>query len=170
MCFVIGIRRDGYKFFTLLHYPNQLLLSLPTMKYEWPIRQNNSTFAMRFRIDSMEVLTRRNKLNHPCKTDWKSYDDVVIHDHVKSTNCRTPYQKPIKGIPICNTKEKMQEADFSLTSGKINNQILPCRTAEKISYTFEEVDSTGKQWQGVGEFWSGIYFYNSRFKEITQSR
>ena len=29
-----GIKRNGYEFFTLLHYPNQVLLSVHTIKYE----------------------------------------------------------------------------------------------------------------------------------------
>ena len=125
---------------------------------------------MRFKIDSMEVIKRRNKINYPCLQEWKHYDGVIMNHHAKTTNCTTPYQKRLKDIPICTTREKMKEADFSFSSGKVSNYPPPYTAAEKISCTFEEVESTGTDWYGEGDFYVGIYFYNPRFKEIPLSR
>ena len=165
----LGFQRYGYKFFTLLHYPNNLLLSASTAKYDWVQRQDTATFSMRFKVESMDLLNKRNKYNDPCKEDWKDYD--IIEEQVKLAGCRVAYQNKIDQFPLCTSKEKVQEArEYSLSSGKANQGTPPCRVAEKIMFSYEEVEGKGTDWEGFGEFWVSLYFYSTTFKEITQTR
>ena len=163
-------QRNNYELVTFLHYPQQFLRSLLTIKNKWPVRQDNSTYSMEFRLDSMEVLNRRNKPNHECHQQWKDFDLYVLEEHTKTVGCKAPYQTLIKGRSVCDTKENIQKSGFSMGSEKLNDYPPPCRASEKISYTFDEIESVGTDWEEFGHFWVGIWFYNARFKEITQSR
>ena len=124
---------------------------------------------MRFKFENMELVHKRNKNNSPCKEDWEDYD--IIEEQVKLAGCRTPYQNKMDQFPLCTAEAKIQEArEFSLTSGKINEGTPPCRIAEKIIYSYEEVESRGTEWESLGEVWASVYFYSTTFKEITQTR
>ena len=46
----------NYGLFTLVHYPKQLLRSIPTRKYKWQIRATQSHYEMAFKINSVEIL------------------------------------------------------------------------------------------------------------------
>ena len=123
---------------------------------------------MRFKIEGMEVLNKRNKNNDQCKDDWKNYDADVLKEHVREMNCRAPYHKSSDHFPLCSTNEKLQQArNFSLNNMEL---MYPCKIAEKISFAYEEGESKGTEWAGFNEFWVTLFFYNRRYKEITQTR
>ena len=129
---IIGFERYGYTFFTLLHYPNQLLLSASSAKYDWKQRPDNSTYSMRFKIESMEILNKRNKNNDPCKDNWQNYDFDILTEHVKGMKCRAPYHNSFDHFPLCFTNLKLQQAKaFSLNNMEL---MYPCKIAEKISF------------------------------------
>ena len=129
-----GFERYGYKFFTLLHYPNQLLLSASSAKYDWIQRPDNSTYSMRFKIEGMEVLKKRNKNNDPCTDNWQIYDFDVLAEHVQEMKCRAPYHNSSDHFPLCSTYEELQKAKaFSLNNMEL---MYPCKIAE---YYFKSV-------------------------------
>ena len=55
------VRPKAYDFFTLLHYPNQLLRSTRNIKYHWPKRRTNVTYSMNFVVNGLEIVKLRNK-------------------------------------------------------------------------------------------------------------
>ena len=140
-------------------------------EHHWIQRQDNSTFSMRFRVESMDILNKRNKNNDPCRDDWKNYDFDILTEHVEEIKCRAPYHILSDQFPFCSTNEQLKRARaFSLSSGIIDDLTHPCKIAEKISYTYEEGDSEGTGRFSLNEFWISLYFYNRRYKEITQTR
>ena len=123
---------------------------------------------MRFIIEFMEVLKKRNKNNDPCTDNWQNYDFDVLAEHVQEMKCRAPYHNSSDHFPLCSTYEELQQAKaFSLNNMEL---MYPCKIAEKISFTYEEGDSKGTEWAGLNEFWVTLFFYNRRYKEITQTR
>ena len=126
---------------------------------------------MRFRVESMDVLNKRNKDNDPCRDDWKNYDFDILTEYVEKMKCRAPYHIFSVQFPLCSTNEQLKKAlAFSLSSGVIDDRTHPCKIAEKISYTYEEADGKETGWFSSNEFWISLYFYNRRYKEITQTR
>ena len=160
----------GYSFITILHYPNQLLRSLKSFRNSWPKRKPNSTYIMRFKLTSAEVVRRRNKGTRPCTEDWKNYDSYVQMEHTKKAGCRNPYQNPIKGIQPCSNNEEMQKARFDLSMGNSETLLPPCKEMKNIHYSYEEQDLTGTEWDRSGSIWLGIYVFGQYFTEIVQTR
>ena len=46
----------------------------------------------------------------------------------------------------------------------------PCRSVEKIEYSYVDHELDAGIWSGQGNFWIELSFTYQRFREITQSR
>ena len=163
-----SIRPHSVAFFTLFHYPNQLVRSVRSIHYMWQKITSNNTYEMIFKINKMEMIRRRNKSTRPCH-DSENHDDRVLVQHISKVGCRPPYLKPSKWIRPCATKEEMKNVRFLLRTDEYDN-IPPCRSMEKISYTYLESDMSGTKYEGVGEFWISSAFYDQYFQEIIKTR
>ena len=76
------VRPKGYGFLTILHYPNQLLIS-KTLKHLWANSWNKEEIhEMVFHVSGVEVLRRRQKWRRPCHNHWKDYDDYIIEKNI----------------------------------------------------------------------------------------
>ena len=155
---------------TFIHYPNQFLLSLPTVRYSWPKRQTQSIYSMLFKINGMEIINRRQKHNNPCSQDWQNYDQRVMEAHIRKTGCKSLYHKGNSTIPKCDSKEKIKRVNFPFGTEEANVYSHPCKAVEKIYYTYEEEELSNTIYKGSGKFWVGILLFDPRFKEITQNR
>ena len=153
----------------LLHYPGQLLLSEKTIKYSWPSRERYDSFMMRFIIKGVEVLKRRNKGSRPCLEDWENYDNNVQMEHINNVGCRSPYQNSSTTIPLCNNKDKISKSQLNLNWDPLVRP-LPCKTMEKIYYTYEEGNIRGQKWHIEDHFSVAVYNYDQKFKEVVQKR
>lgn len=167
--FPSSMRPSSHDFFTLLHYPTQLLISTKSIKYAWPTRITNNTYSMRFKVILMEVIRRRNKGNFPCNEDWENIDDSILVKHTSDVGCKAPYQDPSKMIRRCYTSDEMKKARFTLRTNGYG-ALPPCKEMEKILYTYEEVDLSSTEWKGRDQFWISIFFRDQHFKEIVQTR
>ena len=162
-------RRSSRNFFTLLHYPNQLLRSMRSIKYSWKKRRRNSTYSMRFLVNRMEVVKRRNKRRTPCNENWKNHDDEVLLRHIQEGGCRAPYQNIQTPIPVCSNGSKIKKAGISLRTDEYGRW-PPCIGMEKIIYSYEEADLSDTEWSGTGDVWIGLYFNDPYFVEVSQER
>ena len=164
-----GRRPLHYYFFTLIHYPNQLLASLGTIRYNWAERLTNSTYDMKFKVDNVEAIRRRNKIDRPCDEKWKDYDDTVLAEHTQKIGCRAPYQESRKGERLCSTKSEMKRSRFFLRSD-LNGMLQPCKTLQKVRYEYSEYDLSTTENADTNSFWIGLMFFDPYFMEITQTR
>ena len=162
-------RHPLYGMTAYIHYPNQLMVSAKTIKLAWPTRERYDRFEMRFNVDGVEVLQRRNKRSQPCIENWKNYDDVVLVKHLNNVTCRSPYQMPSVTYPICDTKKNIKKSQFNFITGDID-MYPPCKAMEKVYYTFQETNLEGTEWNIKDQFWVTIYFFDHQFKNITKTR
>lgn len=163
-------RRPTYlDFFTLIHYPNQLLASLGSIRYNWAERLTNNTYDIQFRVDNVEAIRRRNKIDQPCDENWKAYDDTVLAKHTERIGCRAPYQEIRKGVRLCSTKSEMKKSRFFLRSD-LNGMLQPCKTLQKVRYEYSEYDLSTTENADTNSFWIGLMFFDPYFMEITQTR
>ena len=118
-----GFRPANYDFIVLIHYPNQLLRSMDTIRYTWIPRdkKKEQSYEMIFTINSMDVQEYRYKHNRPCNMDWQIHDNVLLGEHLTAVGCRTPYQTSKKEFPICDSKSKMKAAQFDLSPNKVTD-------------------------------------------------
>ena len=164
-----GRRPMNFDFFTLVHYPNQLLTSLGSIKYHWAERLTNNTYEMKFKVDKLESIRRRNKKAQPCDEDWENYDDGVIAKHTQKIGCIAPYQKIGKEARLCSTKSEMKKSRFFLRSD-LNGMLPPCKTLQKVANDYSEIDLSTTVDAGTNSFWIGIELIDPYFMEITQTR
>jgi hypothetical protein len=158
-------KNDGIKAF--LHHQNHLLISGKNAKVIWSPHSFSDNYEMRFRIDSVEVLNRRNKHGRHCD-ELENYDDRIVANMIKSVGCRAPYHKNVTGVELCNTPKEMKNVCWDI---KKDREITPpCRTMEKIIYVYEEYASENKPYFRKEHFWIGIHFRDKQFKEIVQTR
>ena len=150
-----GNRPDIF-FGSSIHLDGKFVLSENTRKDTWPTGKNMTT--MRFNINQMEILRRRNKKHEPCMVDQLDYDEEMLKKHLEKLECRAPYQTHRKDLPICQTKRKMKEADYFFTP-----KMRPCTSLEGVIYRYEETNLVYKIIQSP--FWIGMKFPTS-FKEI----
>ena len=129
---------------------------------------------MRFIVNAMEVIRRRNKRSQPGDEDWENHDQNIILKHTNKAGCRASYQYSSTGIRTCSTKEDMKTARFFFLRSDDYNTIPPCRSMDKLIYTYEEDDLNlteyGSKYAVKGSFWIGIYLFNEKFKEIVHTR
>ena len=149
-----------------------MLYSYHTLKYSgWEGRNENESYRMKFKIERVEVVRRRQKDRLPCNENWEEYDDEIMRTHIKKTGCRPLYFRFSLGessTPVCSTREQMNRAKFDLQSDGYG-VLPPCTSMEEISYTYEE-SITESNFRKDGIFYMGILFFNRRFKDILQTR
>ena len=158
-----------YEFLTLLHYPNQLLRSIGSMKYKWTEKTENASTDISFRVEDLEVMQRRNKPNNPCNEYWDHHDNHILVKHVNDVGCRAPYQFPTKSIRKCTTREEMNKSPFYLRADDYGSH-PPCQSMDKIVFTYEEHDLSEFSWAKKGHTWIGINLFIDHFKKIEQTR
>ena len=154
---------------TILHYPNQLLVSSENLRYSWPTRKTNDKFRMMFKINGVEVIKRRNRGRKPCHENWKNYDDFVLLDHLNKVGCRVPYLHTSQRFPWCNSSKTIKAAQLSLKRS-FSDISPPCKSMEKLYYTYEEEEYGSFIDAEDGVFQVGVWFSSQQFKEITQTR
>ena len=164
-----GRRPIRYDFFTLLHYPNQLLTAISSMKFSWPELETNDTYEMPFYINAVEIIKRRNKKTRSCNERWKNHDGIVLGKHIHEVGCRAPYQKLSRFERICSSADEMKKSVFELESNDFTD-FVPCTSMKKIFYTYEERTLNNTKWAGKDHFWIGMHIPSDDFKEIVKTR
>ena len=166
-----SLRPSIGKFFVFLHLKNQILQSLSTLKWQWPSRLDDTTYNMDFWIRDAEVMVRRNKKSEQCIPQWQIDDNLVIKEYLNIISCRAPYHDYISHeFPICNTKDKMRMAKWSLTDGMIYRYPPPCRSLKKVTYDYEEYNPANKTNGSNGWFAIAPCLFDLYYKEIVLSQ
>ena len=168
--FPSGIRGSFFDLLTVLHYPSQMLIA-GNRRYYWPKERNNEeSYIMKYHIQRVEVLKRRQARNRPCNENWKNHDNEIENKFTNALDCRLPYLHRNNEFPICTSKKKLQERFYLRSDDYGVNP--PCLEMKKITDLFEEstLDSKKYSWARKGSFIIGIIFPDEDYKEITQTR
>ena len=95
-------------------------------------------------------------------------------NHVQKVGCRPLYLNSLPKVnylPLCSTSDQIKQATFRFRTDGYGVS-SPCTSMEKISYEYEEstIDPQKSHWGKEGTFWIGLFFFNSHFKDIYQTR
>ena len=115
------------------------------------------------------MIKHRDKITHPCNQDWERHDSIVQMRHSHIVGCVAPYQNNDNKLTHCSTKYEMKRSRFELRYDEYGNA-PPCKSMEKITYSYREIDLSNTEWAANGTFWIGIYHQNNNFKDIVQIR
>lgn len=165
----LGKRMGNFDTITLIHAPNQLLLSGGSMKNLFPDLEKNNTYSMNFYINGVEKMRRRNKRRRPCMRNWIDYDSEILNEYAKSIGCTPPYINRIDSIPECTTQHQMQKSMFKLRLDDYG-KAPPCQGFERVDFIYEENGLRDTIWSGEGKFWIGLLFNNRKFKEVVEKQ
>ena len=168
-----GTRPDFYDFGIKLHYPRQFLRS-NVQKYVWKSHENYQYggYTMKFTVQKMEVLRKRNRRNAQCNENWKNDDVNIMNVNMKNNGCRHPHWKAAAGTlestPRCATKEQMKYA----TEFQLSKYMLPCQSVKRILYIYDEYDTLLDQLDFInntlGVFETMLEFLDNSYLEIRQ--
>ena len=140
-----GIRPNNYGFEVKLSYPNQVWKSRINQNQwkerDWELDQNGGRqqhYTMRFDIQNVMALKRRNKHGKKCIDDWKNYDEWKFRTDIETLGCRPPsYIGFNTTLPKCANAKNLSKA-FNMTTTK--NDINPCQMVEKVIFSYDEMD------------------------------
>ena len=131
-----GRWRPPYKRFEIrLSYPGQQLTS-PARKYDWGKNESKNDYTMKFEIQNIVVMKRRNKLTANCEENWKQNDNILIEKMASDFKCLLPHWSLNSTYPLCLGQ---QIPRIAMKFGQIRNSKPPCQAIEKILYTYEEI-------------------------------
>ena len=124
---------DNHMGFVVLHYPSQFLQTLHGQYFPY---NDNTTKGAHFyiKINSLEILKRRNKRKDPCKEESRSFDEDARIRLFEVAGCRPPYEPSVKQFPLCETQDDIRKAmvDFSRIRREIT--LPPCQIMPKLDF------------------------------------
>ena len=68
------------------------------------------------------------------------------------------------------TKNQINQVNLGPDTYEESGLQPPCRSVEKIEYSFVEHELSDSIWSGTGHVWLDLTFTGQRFREITQIR
>ena len=152
------------------HLPQQFLLSHSWMMWLWPYRASNEYYKMRFLIENVTIMKKRNKSDAKCNQFENNYDDWVIGRHKDKTTCNNPYQKMDERLPMCTNQELMRKGLFdTLTAEKLKLE-KPCKMIQAVEWKHVESHIEMLERDNVGQFWLSASLSIPTFKQIEQER
>ena len=115
----------------IFSFPGQMLLEF---SFDHILRKNpNETDATQyFKMDSIEMIKRRNKKNDRCLENSMDYDDLRILQAVEKAGCKAIYHNILDDIPICENYDRL--ASFDLSNMTQNEFLQPCDEIPQVSY------------------------------------
>ena len=154
-----------------IHYPNQFLTATFS-NYIWEKQRVRRNYTMKFVLQNLIVLNRRNKRNSPCIEDWKHHDQVIRRKVMDKVGCQPPHWDETTDLPKCSSPKQMK----LFHEMNVSAQSPPCRQIGKVIYTFEDlkyVDDNPVEWIKAPNdqiFKIMIQFKESSFMEIRHVR
>ena len=175
-------------FGVFLHYPRQLFRS-PIRKLYQNVQDQLLLKVMKFKMQNIEVLIRRNKPSQKCNEDWKKDDVRILRKIASGIGCQPPHWKlaPLntlkKNLKVtkCSDKKKMQL--FSRHSplaylvpniAFLNNLPPPCQDVTQVLSEYKEDQWSKEEFKELdveADFFEiNLSFPSSVYKEIVQIR
>ena len=137
-----GGRSTTNEIATYLHYPGQRLKAYYTLNFNWDSRENKpKNYIMEFNINNINVISRRNKPQEPCVTDWKHYDEYVMDKMMLDTGCRPSHWNSTTKLPLCNITIQMERFSEQPTTAMIESLNPPCRSIDRLHYHYHEKEN-----------------------------
>ena len=148
--------------FLYFTYPGQLTLAFTADQLVWT-NPNETTNFLTFKMDSIEMIKRRNKKEDQCLENSTTYDYVRLKQEVYKAGCKAPYHNLQDYLPICDDYETL--AMFDLENMLHEKFSKPCDEIPQVPFKFEN------QQQKRNNGWYPLLIaYPAKMKLITQQQ
>lgn len=130
-----GIRPALNKFEVLMHYPNQSFKAACSKK-RWVTMENYipKYYEMKFLIENIDVLKRRNKPTRKCHEDWRHHDAEFLDNVMSTVGCKPPHWNTDINVPKCVKMQEHFDLGHIIRVKRFEEQekfLEPCRSIEK---------------------------------------
>ena len=138
------------------------------------------TYTMKFDIQNMVVLHKRNKHGEQCMENWNEYDGLYYEKELTNSGipCKPPYWMMSLNTTLlpCSDEHDLKRA-YNLLSRK--HDVDPCYMVEKILYSYDEMSGLMSNKEFIEEptrksgekmFQVLFEFQGGTFMKITQTR
>ena len=150
------------KFSLVMAYPGQYYNRRVSIEDWKPISYRQ--YTMKFLIQNMIALKRRNKHNEKCNEDWRNRENSIAQNIIEKFECKPPYWLINTSFPTCYNQKQLSDVMNAL------NTLPPdgsCRSIEKIMYTYDEWEDSFDDY-GDGVFKVSIDFQAHTYMEVEQ--
>ena len=141
--FPSGKRSNRQKIFMYLHYPGQRLSEYTTLNSKFNLN-NTKNYRMKFELNNIDVMTRRNKVHEPCIEKWQEYDFYFMQNWQIEVGCRPPQWTKQNDLPVCSKAIQMQNFSREPLDSKIDSFDPPCKVIDQLDYTYQEYSFQNK--------------------------
>ena len=125
--------RKSEMIFVRFSYPGQLTLDLLVDQTLWK-NLNDIKLLSQFKMDSIDIIKRRNKRNERCLENSTDYDNFMLKQAVEKVGCKAPYHNIPNDVPICDAYEKL--STFELSTSLHEKSIQPCDEMPQVPFKF----------------------------------
>ena len=123
---------DFGQIFLVFNLPGQMIKGIRTRRPIWKKPANAETNMLFIKVNSMEILRRRNKRKEQCLVDWASFDDMVLKKYDETRTCSPPYRK--SGKPSCTTMREISDSMYDSHKMRKNYGQEPCEEMTNIVF------------------------------------
>ena len=147
--FLNSIRPHSSSFGVFFHYPQQLLKA-DFGRFDWASHEQDAPYkyTIKFTIQNVLVIKRRNKSAQPCNEEWNNDDSTITKAIINNVGCHPPYSLwRVDNLANCTTKEQLKQ--FYEKSIKVKMSSIhppPCQQIEKVIYALQEFDWLVDDW------------------------
>ena len=130
----------------IFHTPNQLTRSIRLQSTAWNFNTEKvgsyPYHVLKFNIQSMQVLRRRNKRHAPCIEGMRNDEEEFYNIMMRKVGCRPPL-KSSKHFPNCSAKEQLRQyltvVGKRMAQGSVDDSYTtqPCISLELLDYDLE---------------------------------
>ena len=153
---------DFGQIFLVFNYPGQMIKGIRTRQPIWKKPANNETNMLFIKVNSMEILRRRNKRKEQCIVDWERFDDKVLKKYDDTRKCSPPYRKSRK--PLCTTMREISDSMYDSRKMRKTYGQEPCEEMTNIVFMAKGTKTKNKYKESL----KLVYVYPLSTKVIHQ--
>ena len=157
-----SVRGNASKVWISIHYPGQFLLAInKKARHSLQLYNNYSNLV---KIASIELLKSRKKRSHDCMENWRWFDEMVLHKHITTIGCRSPYHLPYKDFPLCDNTDDIRRSAYKFEKVRMVYYPKACWRISKLDHFWFKFNSS------INSYWSIKVHYPEDVKIVTQSK
>ena len=125
---------DLSRFFVMLTYPNQMLLTSPgkhiLLKNDF---SQPSCYKSIITLGAMEILRRRDKSKVRCNENWKNHDQMLINHIIENVGCNPKHWYTPSKLGYCNSTNQYKKVEEKIF--ETGFYMPPCRSIVTLPIT-----------------------------------
>ena len=102
----------------------------------------SKNYQMSFRVQNIDVITRRNKYYEPCMEDLNYYDYHFIQNWMRRIGCHPPHWRFRNKyeLNVCTNASQLKNFSEQPDTADIESFVPPCKMIDQLDYTYLEHD------------------------------